>query len=215
MAGSRHDDDASTTTERYRYDDTGPVADVDTTSPDAARSEALDPEEVRRERFGGINWGAGFFGWLVAVAVSVLLAGVVGVVSAATGTDELLIPTSTSAEIGLAAVLTAVAVLAVGYYSGGYVAGRMSRYDGLRQGVAVWLVGVVLTGGAVAAGTVFGDQYNVMSEVSLPSVPATGDAVTTAGLVLAAVLLVVTLGAAMAGGAVGRHYHTRVDKAGW
>ena len=29
----------------------------------------------QREEFGGINWGAAFFGWLVAVGVAVLLTG--------------------------------------------------------------------------------------------------------------------------------------------
>ena len=46
-------------------------------------------------------------------------------------------------------------------------------------------------------------------------VPVSTDTMTTAGLVLAAVVLLVTLVAAMLGGAVGRHYHARVDKAAW
>jgi hypothetical protein len=89
----------------------------------------------------------------------------------------------------------------------------MSRFDGLRQGVAVWLVGVVITALAVAAGTFLGDRYNVLADVELPSVPVSTDTMTTAGLVMAAVVLLVTLVAAMLGGAVGRHYHARVDKA--
>ena len=108
---------------------------------------------------------------------------------------------------------TVAIVLAIGYYAGGYVAGRMSRFDGLRQGVAVWLVGVVITALAVAAGTFLGDRYNVLADVELPSVPVSTDTMTTAGLVMAAVVLLVTLVAAMLGGAVGRHYHARVDKA--
>jgi hypothetical protein len=45
-----------------------------------------DPEATearRREEFGGFNLGADFFGWLVAVAMAVLLASIVGAIAAA------------------------------------------------------------------------------------------------------------------------------------
>lgn len=212
-------DDTSTsatstgTTDRWRHDD---VHDDDTrVVPRDEATTGVDEEQVRRDRFGGINWGAGFFGWLVAIAVSLLLAGIVGAITAGTSADEQLIPDASTTELTLAAMLTVGAILAVGYYAGGYVAGRMSRYDGLRQGLAVWLVGVVLTAAAVAAGTFFGDQYNVLANVDLPSVPMSTDTMTTAGLVMAALVLLATLVTAMLGGGVGRHYHARVDKAGW
>jgi hypothetical protein len=210
MLGRNHDSDAATTTdERSRHD----VEDTRVVPRDEAA--VVDGEQARRDRFGGINWGAGFFGWLVAVAVTVLLGGIVGAVTAGTEAEEQLIPDASTTELGLAAGLTVAVILAIGYYAGGYVAGRMSRYDGMRQGLAVWLVGVVLTAAAVAAGTFFGDQYNVLANVDLPSVPVSTDTMTTAGLVMAGVVLLVTLVTAMLGGAVGRHYHARVDKAGW
>jgi hypothetical protein len=225
MLGRKHDSDTTSVDTHDRvHDDTGHVErarydDVDRTDDTqvVSREEAatVDPEHARRERFGGINWGAGFFGWLVAIAVSVLLAAIVGAVTAGTGAEDQLIPDATTTELGVAAMATVALVLAIGYYAGGYVAGRMSRFDGLRQGVAVWLVGVVITALAVAAGTFLGDRYNVLADVDLPSVPVSTDTMTTAGLVMAAVVLLVTLLAAMAGGAVGRHYHARVDKAAW
>ncbi|RYU13413.1 hypothetical protein [Nocardioides iriomotensis] len=211
MLGRNRDADTTTTTdERARFDD---VEDTQVVSRDEAAG--VDEEQARRDRFGGINWGAGFFGWLVAIAVSLLLAGIIGAVTAGTEAEEQLIPDATTTELGLAAVLTVGVILAIGYYAGGYVAGRMSRYDGMRQGLAVWLVGVVLTALAVAAGTFFGDRYNVLASVELPSVPMSTDTMTTAGLVMAGLVLLVTLVTAMFGGAVGRHYHARVDKAGW
>jgi hypothetical protein len=211
MLGRNRDSDTTTATdERARFDD---VEDTRVVSRDEAAG--VDEEQARRDRFGGVNWGAGFFGWLVAIAVTVLLAGIVGAVTAGTEAEEQLIPDATTTELGLAAVLTVAVILAIGYYAGGYVAGRMSRYDGMRQGVAVWLVGVVMTALAVAAGTFFGDQYNVLAKVELPSVPVSTDTMTTAGLVMAGLTLLVTLVTAMFGGAVGRHYHARVDKAGW
>jgi hypothetical protein len=210
MLGRNHDSDTATTTdERSRHDP------EDTRVVSRDETAGVDGEQARRDRFGGINWGAGFFGWLVAVAVTVLLGGIVGAVTAGTEAEEQLIPDASTTELGLAAGVTVAVILAIGYYAGGYVAGRMSRYDGLRQGLAVWLVGVVLTAAAVAAGTFFGDQYNVLANVELPSVPVSTDTMTTAGLVMAGLVLLVTLVTAMVGGAVGRHYHARVDKAGW
>jgi len=171
-----------------------------------------DPEQSRKDRFGGINWGADFFGWLVAVAVTVLLAGIIGGVAAGTGAEEELLPTASDAELGLAAILTLTVVLLIGYYAGGYVAGRMSRFDGPRQGFGVWLIGLLVTIAAVAAGTFLGSEYNVLDRVDLPSIPLSTDEMTTGGVVLAAVLLLGTLLAALAGGSVGRHYHARVDR---
>ena len=174
----------------------------------------LDPEQRRRDRFGGMNWGAGFFGWLVAVAVSVLLTAVLGAVGVGTSADEELLPAASTTELGAAAILTLVAVLMVGYYAGGYVAGRMSRYDGVRQGLGVWVVGLVMTLLAVAAGSFLGTEYDVLSRIELPNVPLSTDTMTTGGLVLAALMLLGTLVAALVGGGVGRRYHARVDRAG-
>jgi hypothetical protein len=214
MFGRAKDDD----TARHQGDTMTPQPvhtsghDDDTRVVDARAGH--DPEQDRRDRFGGINWGAGFFGWLVAVAVSLLLTGIIGAVGAGAGVDEEMLPDASTAEIGLLAVLTLTVVLVVGYYAGGYVAGRMSRYDGPRQGLAVWVIGLLVTLVAVAAGAFFGDQYNALSRVDLPTVPLSSDALTTSGIVLAAVLLLGTLVAAMLGGGVGRHYHARVDRAG-
>ena len=41
--------------------------------------------------------------------------------------------------------LVTVAVLIVGYYTGGYVAGRLARFDGARNGFLSWVVGLLAT----------------------------------------------------------------------
>ena len=166
-------------------------------------------------RFGGTNVGAGFFGWLVAVATTVLLTGIIGAVAAAVSdTTDI---TQSDAErragtIGVTAAVVLVVVLLIGYYAGGYVAGRMSRFDGGRQGRLVWVIGVVVTVLALAVGWVVGYQYNVLDRVDLPRIPI-GDAdLTTGGIVTGLVALIGTLLAAMAGGMVGQRYHKRVDR---
>jgi hypothetical protein len=178
---------------------------------------AADHDEAR-ERFGGLNLGAAFFGWLVAIGVAVILTGILGAAVAAAGSSVNISQTEAQRQagtIGLAAGIVLVAVLVVAYYAGGYVAGRMSRFDGGRQGLGVWVIGLLVTILAVIVGVVFGAQYNILDRVSLPRIPVPTDQVTTGGIVTALVLLLGTLLAAMLGGKVGRRYHHRVDRAGY
>jgi MFS family permease len=189
-------------------------------SEDAAHRDEPTDEELRAEnrtiahqRFGGTNWGAAFFGWLVAMAMTVLLAGIVSAVAAAIGEDLNLTQADVeqdTASAGLAAAIVLIVIFAIAYYAGGYVAGRMSRFDGGRQGLGVWIVGLLITILAVVLGLVFGEQYNVLDRVNPPDINAPDDAGIGA-IVAGVVLLVVTALAAMGGGKAGRHYHAKVD----
>ena len=175
-------------------------------------------QDVRRERFGGLNPGAAFFGWLVAIAVSLLLTGIVGAIAAAAGTSTQVQQTADQAAtgtIGLVAAVVLLVVLMIGYYAGGYVAGRMSRFNGSKQGLGVWITGVVVTVAMVVLGAIFGNQYDIQNRVNLPRLPVTADALTTGGVVAALAVLVGTLVAAVLGGSVGTHYHRRVDRVGF
>lgn len=169
-----------------------------------------------RDRFGGINWGAAFFGWLVAVAVTVLLTSIIGAIVAAVSDSTNV--TQSAAErqagtIGMAAALTLIVVLALAYYTGGYVAGRMSRFDGAKQGLGTWLMGLVLTILAIVVGWVAGDQYNVFDRIDLPRIPIPTDQASTGGIMVAVAVVVLTILTAMLGGKVGTRYHSRVDRA--
>ncbi len=182
------------------------------------RSGPLDHrerEERRHEAFGGANLGAAFFGWLVAVALTILLAGILGAIAAAVG--QQLDVSFTEAEdgsqtLGLGAAIALLVVLVIGYFAGGYVAGRMSRYDGGRQGLAVWVIGLVLTIVAAVVGLLFGREYDVLDRVDLPSIPVADDTLTVGGIVALAAVVLGTLLAAMVGGKAGHRYHTKVDR---
>ena len=168
-----------------------------------------------RDRFGGINWGAAFFGWLVAIALTILLTSIAGAVTAAIGSSTQI--TQSEAErqagtIGIVAGVVLLVVLAIAYYTGGYVAGRMSRFDGGKQGLAVWLIGLVVTLLAIGLGTLFGSEYNILDRVNLPRIPLSTDQLSTGGLITAAAVLLVSLLAAMLGGKVGHRYHDKVDR---
>jgi MFS family permease len=174
-------------------------------------------QEVRRERFGGLNTGAAFFGWLVAIAVSVLLTGIIGAIAAAIGWNAHITQDQAQRQagtIGLVAAIVLLAVLMIGYYAGGYVAGRMSRFSGAAQGVGVWFIGLLVTVLMLLLGAIFGQQYDVLSRANLPRLPVSTGALGTTGIIAAILVLAGTLVAAVAGGSIGTHYHRRVDRAG-
>jgi hypothetical protein len=194
-------------------------------APDAATGTALqnhyrgrrvlaDAQMRQHERFGGSKVGAAFFGWLVAVGLTVLLAGLAGGIGAAIGAADLA-PAPTSADaasVGLTSAVLAVVVLVVAYFAGGYVAGRLARFDGARNGFLTWLIGAVVTLAAAVAVAVAGAGYNLFQLVQLPAVPVTAEQLTVGGLLTLAAIALGTLVAAVLGGAAGQRFHHRVDR---
>jgi hypothetical protein len=184
-----------------------------------ATREHLDTARARqREEFGGINWGAAFFGWLVAVGLGAILTAIlaaagtaVGLTQNATTTDA----TTNAKEIGLGGGIALLVVLMIAYYAGGYVAGRMSRFDGARQGFGAWLFGVVVTLVLAAAAAILGSEYNVLDQLNLPSLPVGDQTLTTAGAIALAAVVLGSLLAAIVGGKAGERYHRKIDRAGF
>jgi hypothetical protein len=174
-------------------------------------------EVLQRQRFGGPNWGAGFFGWLVVVAVAVLLSAAAATAVVALGATDDVLATDAGrpTDAGIAAAAALLGIVLVSYFLGGYVAGRMSRFDGGKQGVAVWVVGLLLTGAGVGLGLLFGPQAGLPDQLDPSSVePVTTSSVVTA-LATAGVALVGGLLAAVLGGKLGCRYHRKVDAAAY
>jgi hypothetical protein len=171
----------------------------------------------QREEFGGVNWGAAFFGWLVAVGLGALLVGLLAAAGAAVGLTEA--PASSTVgnarEIGMGGAIALLAALAIAYFCGGYVAGRMSRFDGARQGLGAWVIGLLVTIALAVAGALLGAEYNVLDRLNLPALPIGDAELATGGAIALAVVVAGTLVAAMAGGKAGERYHRRVDRAGF
>ena len=191
-------------TDDARYDEA-------TTHPEDAEHYA---ETRVRERFGGVNWGAGFFGWLVSVAMTVILTGLVGAIVGVLDRTVTSFPSPADLEPRLLAIVAAALVVLVlmgAYFTGGYVAGRMSRFDGGKQGAGVWVTGVLLSALVVGAGLVFGWQYDMIDRIDVPALPLPIEAVGIGVAGTAVAVLVGTLLAAVGGGRVGRGYHRKVD----
>ncbi|MEU4606953.1 hypothetical protein AB0F43_28560 [Kribbella sp. NPDC023972] len=167
--------------------------------------------------YRGFKGGAAFFGWLVAVGLIALLTGVVGAVAAAVDYAVTIDWNAAEAEAGTIGIVSGAVlllILAIAYYSGGYVAGRLARFDGGRQGFGVWLIGVLITVVVAAIGALAGSQYDVLDRVELPSVPLTDETLTTGGLIAIGAAVLVTLFAAVIGGKAGQRYHRRIDVSG-
>jgi hypothetical protein len=170
----------------------------------------------QREEFGGINWGAAFFGWLVAVGLGALLVGLLAAAGAAVGLTELADETAGNAsEIGLGGAIALLVALAIAYFAGGYVAGRMSRFDGARQGIGAWLLGLIVTVVLAIVGAILGSEYNVLERLDLPAVPVGDSELATGGALALVIVVAGTLIAAIAGGKAGERYHRKVDRAGF
>ena len=143
----------------------------------------------QKEEFGGMKFGAAFFGWLAATGMAVLLTAIVAAAGTALGYTTNVNTTNPTAgevqSVGIAGGIALLAIIFVAYFCGGYVAGRMARFNGLRQGIAVWLWAVVaaIVAAVVVAGA--GARYNVLANLNLPRIPINEGTLTTAGLITA------------------------------
>ena len=172
-----------------------------------------DRREAVRDRFGGLNWGAAFFGWLVAVGMAVLLTALLSAAGAAVAISEIDSAgeaVESADTISVASGIGLLVIVLVSYFAGGYVAGRMSRFDGGRQGLGVWLWAIIITLLLALLGVIAGEEWNVFAGLDLPRVPIDEDT-TTGGIIVLVVALAATLVAAVLGGKAGERYHRRVD----
>jgi hypothetical protein len=179
---------------------------------DSHRERPASAAAVRaeqREEFGGINWGAAFFGWLVAVGVGVILTAIASAAGAAFGLSD-----GSAETIGLASGIALLVILMIAYYAGGYVSGRMSRFDGARNGFGTWALGIVLTILGAVAGAILGSEYNIFSGLNLPNIPIDSGTLTTGGIIALIAVLLGTVVAAIFGGKVGERYHKKIDRFG-
>lgn len=171
----------------------------------------------QRRRFGGVKPGAAFFGWLAAMGMSVLLTALVGAAGAGLGVATQTDPTKLAGQgptVGIVGAVAVAVILFVSYYCGGYVAGRMARFDGARQGVAVWLWAVVIAIVLAIIVVAAGSQFNVLSSLnSFPRIPVDEGTLTTGGIIVLIVAALIALVGALLGGLAGMHYHRRIDRA--
>ena len=182
--------------------------------------EAAEEREDRlRDVYGGVDWLASFLGFVFVLVAGALLSLVAGLVLVPLGIS----PDLAGAELGAAAItgLVLVAILVfLTYFFGGYVAGRLARFDGGRNGamLLLWtgvtvlilaLVNAVLSGFLPAR--VSEDLGNLVQNNVLSTIGGLSQLGVAGVLIFAGALLVALLGGFL-GGRLGSRYHTEIDR---
>src|SRR5215216_1050429 len=182
--------------------------------------EAAEEREDRlRDMYGGVDWLASFLGFVFAIVLGAVFSAVAGFVLV----PFAITPDLSGGQIG-ASLITGLALLGVliflTFFFGGYVAGRLARFDGGRNGamVLVWMFIVVVIL-ALAAAIFNGFLPAGMAEGIanlIDRIVFTAGNLADAGVVglvaAAAALLLALLGGAL-GGRMGSRYHTEIDRA--
>ncbi|WP_134768042.1 hypothetical protein [Nocardioides sp. 1609] len=191
-------------------------------APLERRQAVVDRE---KEEHGGIKVGSAFFGWLAATGMAVLLTAILVAAGTAVGLaavddvdqtlDQATGQSGQVETIGLAGAIALLVIVFVAYLCGGYVAGRMARFDGLKQGLAVWLWAVLIAVAVAVLAAVAGDEYDVLSKLnSFPRLPVNEGDLGVAGTVAIAAVAAASLVGALLGGLAGMRFHRTVDKTG-
>jgi hypothetical protein len=175
----------------------------------------------QKEQFGGMKFGCSFFGWLTATGTAVLLSALLAAVGTALGLNGIFgaQPTANSQDIrtlGLVSGIVLLVVVLIAYFAGGYVAARMARFSGAKQGLGVWLWALIFTIVVVVIGLIAGNSLDLLSRASgLPQLPVNQGTLTGGGIITLVAIILISLVGAVLGGLAGMRYHRRVDRAGF
>lgn len=204
------------TTQETRTDQRARIDEkVDRGRPVEARTEqttdTADPYSgiaAARDRFGGIDIPASLVGMLTGFSTTLILAGLIG---AALGAVDYKTGLEADAkDIAIGTMIGGVAVLFVGFFVGGWAAGRMARYDGARNGFAAGIWALILAAILAAPGWISGD-YDIFRNVDLPQWLSTDEFTTYAIITGIAAIAAIFVGAIL-GGLWGERYHRRADR---
>jgi hypothetical protein len=179
--------------------------------------EAAEEREARlRDIYGGVDWLASFIGFVFAAVSGLFLFSLAGLVlgplgfSVNAGAQGL----GPAAATGLAVVGI---LLFLTYFFGGYVAGRLARFDGGRNGMmtllwSVILVALLLAAGGFLPGAFFRRIQNFIQEVVIPSVGGLAQLGLIGVAIAVGAILIGVLGG-FTGGRLGSRYHSEIDNA--
>ena len=186
-----------------------------------AQPDSREVVRAQKERFGGMKFGSCFFGWLAASGTAVLLTALLAAAGTAFGLSKNVTAGQVSSQaggnaqtVGVVGAIVLLVIVFIAYLAGGYVAGRMARFNGLRQGLGVWLWSIIAAIVVAILTAVAGSKFNVLANLNgFPRIPINEGTLTTAGIITAIAVAVAALVGALLGGLAGMAFHRRVDKA--
>ena len=166
---------------------------------------------AREAGLGRLSFPSILAGVLVAYGAFAVLAALAGTIATAIGLNTDLAGNDW-ATLGLGSAIAVAVVLLVAYLFGGYVAGRMARRAGLLNGLAVFLLAVVLVAvvGAIAASQT--DAEAIASNLRSLGIPTTGTEWGKAGTVAGIGSLAAMLLGALFGGVLGERWHSKLTR---
>jgi hypothetical protein len=116
------------------------------------------------------------------------------------------------ARLGTGSGIAAAVVLLLAYLFGGYVAGRMARRAGLLNGLAVFLLAIVLIAAVGAIVASQADADTIGTNLRSLGIPTSGsewsDIGTLAGIASLAAMLI----GALVGGVLGERWHSKLTR---
>jgi len=185
----------------------------------AAGGKTMREEVVAKEKreFGGMQFGTAFFGWLTSTGAAVILTALVAGAGAAVGLGTQTDPAApeNASTVGLIGAIALGVVVLIAYFCGGYVAGRMARFSGVKQGIAVWLWALIVAVILAITTAIAGSQFNILADLnSFPRIPIQEGDLALGSIITAVVIALISLGGAILGGVAGTRYHRKVDQAG-
>lgn len=194
-------------------------------TPGSGTEEQTDPrgyyesneerEERLRDMYGGVDWLASFVGSLIAILTGLMLLALAGLVLVPLGFTLNLAGRQIGAAIITGLVVVGLAIL-LAYMFGGYVAGRMARFDGGRNGMmsVAWSLTLVLLVAAVGSflpGNLFDVLQGFVQNTVLPTVGGLTELGLIGAGIIAGALLLAILGGFL-GGRLGTRYHNGIDR---
>jgi hypothetical protein len=190
-----------------------------TTRPRGYFEAAEEREDRLRDMYGGVDWLASFLGFVFAIVAGAIFSLIAGLVLAPLGFSVDL----GGGEIG-AAVITGLVLLGIlvflTYFFGGYVAGRLARFDGGRNGAMLLLwsgvtVLVLALVNAILAGflpSAISDDINNFIQSDLLSTIGGLSQLGIVGVVVFVGALLLALLGGFLGGRLGSRYHAEIDR---
>ena len=155
--------------------------------------------------------------WISVLAGTLTAMGAVALLLAALAGIGELLDFSTSdlngdnwSDIGIAGAVAFAVVTLLGYFFGGYVAGRMARRASVRHGVLVFVLGLLLTLGAAGIAEAVGDRDAAVDELRDQGVPTSADDWSGVGLGAGIAVLGAMVVGAVLGASRGERWHGRL-----
>jgi 4-amino-4-deoxy-L-arabinose transferase-like glycosyltransferase len=182
------------------------------TASDHSYETSSDRASLAREAgVGKLSFISVLAGTLVAYGAFAVLAALVGAAATSIGlTNDL--SSNDWARLGTGSAIAGAIVLFLAYLFGGYVAGRMARRAGLLNGLAVFVLAIVLIAAVGALVASQADADAIRTNLRSLGIPTSGSEWSDIGTLAGIASLAAMLLGALVGGVLGERWHSKLTR---